>query len=648
MESRDYEKILNAMPETGVYVIREEDHGILYFNRRVQEVSPEVRLGMACHEIWSGTCNCCPLLAMGDRRESRSVSYNGPFGGVVDITATRTVWKGTIPAFVITVAPRMETAGYTYRKIFRVDLNRDCCDVLKTEPDSWRPGEGSFSVQMEAFARSGAVHPEDVARFVAFTSQEHLRGAGGGKALTLIYRRKAGETFRWNLMEVIPDVSGGGEPEFMLACVKDVHDVLREGLEREGVSVRNQELIRSLGERNFNIYTIDLNAGGADIIRSEGQQREELSVTLPWSELMQPLKGRLHPAYREEFQRKFSLEGLRRAKKDGQQKTELLCQMDAGSGYRYISATAYLGRELGQKSYTVLAMQDVDEHIRQELAHTQWDMQMAAILKSRYKILNTVHLDSGLCERVDLDDAAGPQNTLTGDYAHYIENAIGRYVHPSDAEAYRSSLSLEHLQERAAATEDYQEEFCQYRLRGEPVRWIELHVIYCRQGDQVMVNILGRDVTRERSQEEKRLQALEDRANIIGSLGTLFFSIYYMDLENDTFRAVTQLRRVEDILGGEVNYTAALRVYADNFIHPDDRAAYLETMSIKNLQQTLRWWQPYVAVEYRKLPDYPETHAGTGGWVRATAVLAQSGEDEAPKTVVYVAQDISDGKRGCA
>ena len=32
------------MPETGVYVIREEDHGILYFNRRVQEVSPEVRL----------------------------------------------------------------------------------------------------------------------------------------------------------------------------------------------------------------------------------------------------------------------------------------------------------------------------------------------------------------------------------------------------------------------------------------------------------------------------------------------------------------------------------------------------------------------------------------------------------------------------
>ena len=56
--------------------------------------------------------------------------------------------------------------------------------------------------------------------------------------------------------------------------------------------------------------------------------------------------------------------------------------------YRYISVTAYFGRELGPRSYTVLALQDVDEHIRQELANTQRDMQMAAILKSRYKMMN--------------------------------------------------------------------------------------------------------------------------------------------------------------------------------------------------------------------------------------------------------------------
>ena len=212
-------------------------------------------------------------------------------------------------------------------------------------------------------------------------------------------------------------------------------------------------------------------------------------------------------------------------------------------------------------------------------------------------------------------------------------------------ETYRNLLSLEHLREKAQTTEDYLEEVCQYRLRGEPVCWIELHVIYSRQGDQVMVNILGRDVTREKNQEEKRLQALEDRAYIISSLNALFFSIYYLDLEQDTYRAVNQLRRVGDVLGGEINYTAALRIYAENFVWPEDREAYLKTLSIENLRASLRWWNPYVAVEYRKQPECPGTDGETGGWVRATAVLAQSDADEAPKTVVYVAQDISDTKR---
>ena len=43
MESKDYEIILNSMPETGIYVIRQDNHSLLYFNKRVQTVSPETR-----------------------------------------------------------------------------------------------------------------------------------------------------------------------------------------------------------------------------------------------------------------------------------------------------------------------------------------------------------------------------------------------------------------------------------------------------------------------------------------------------------------------------------------------------------------------------------------------------------------------------
>lgn len=507
MENRDYEKILNAMPETGVYVIRETDRGLLYFNKRVQEVSPEARLGMPCYAAWAGSCSSCPLLTMGNRPESRAVSYNESYGGVVDITATRTLWEGQVPAFVLTVVPRIDPGGYTYRKILRIDLLQNSCNVLKLDPDGWQPKPGPLSPQLEAFARSGAVYPDDINRFIAFIQPQQMRAAAqsGPDGKSLLYRRLTEGHFRWNLMEIIPDLAG--EARFATLCVKDVHNVLREG---------------------------------------------------------------------------------------------------------------------------------------QELANTQRDMQMAAILKSRFKIMNTVFLDSGQCERVDLTKDAGAENALIGDYALYIENALSKYVHPDDAEQFWSVLSLEHLREKAALTEDFAEESCLYRQRGETVRWIELRVIYTRQKNRMMVNILGQDVTREKQQEEVRRQILKDRAYIIGSLSTLFFATYYINLPQDTFRAVTQLRRVEDILGEEVNCSAAMQIYASHFIHPDDRADYLRVMNSENLRNTLRWWQPYVAVEYRKLPDIPGDP--NYEWVRATAVLAQTGPDDLPKTAVYVTQSISGGK----
>ena len=98
-----------------------------------------------------------------------------------------------------------------------------------------------------------------------------------------------------------------------------------------------------------------------------------------------------------------------------------------------------------------------------------------------------------------------------------------------------------------------------------------------------------------------------------------------------------------DVLGDEVNFTNALELYATHFIHPDDREEYLRVMSVDHLRETLRWWQPYTAVEYRKLPDFPEL-GDTCQLVRATAIMAQTGPDDMPKTVVYVARDITSEK----
>lgn len=647
MENSLYNGILNAMPETSVYVVGAEDHCILYMNDHARSVSPNAREGIAFHDVWRGSHSYCPLLSLrGEQQSGRVVSYHEDYGGLVDITTARLQWENGKPAMVVTATPRADTSGYTYRKILYVDLDTDRCIVLKSAPDMLLSLEdGSMSKQLEKFARSGAVHPGDVERFVAFTGIEHLRSAAnpGQGTSTLIYRRQMGEdAYRWNLMEVIPWEAGEGHAALM--CFKDVHDVLREGLEREGVTARSQELVRTLGERNSNIYTVDLNAGTANPVRVDGQMREDLQ-SLPWVHLMRAhILERLHEAYRPEFERRFSLEGLRRARDEGQQKSEMLCQWMDGEALRYISVTASFSGGASGSGYTVVALQDVDDRMRQELAHTKRDMQMAAILKSRYRMLNTVYLDSGQCERVNLAEPNGPGDVLVGDYETVVKRAVDFHVHPGDAEKYQAMLSLEHLRQKAEEIQDYGEEVCQYRTRGENTQWIELHILYSRQQGQVMVNILGQDITREKNKEEERLQALEDWGYMITGLSSMFFSTYYIDLDRDTFRAVTQQHRVSDVLGSEVNFTTAIELYANHFIHSDDREDFKKAMSIQNLWSSLRWWQPCVTVDFRKAPDLllgqddSEEH-----WVRASAILARTGPDDLPKTVVYVARDI-DGK----
>ncbi len=237
------------------------------------------------------------------------------------------------------------------------------------------------------------------------------------------------------------------------------------------------------------------------------------------------------------------------------------------------------------------------------------------------------------------------EGPITGQLAQF---ALSGAIHREDAERFVSFTRLDQLG-RATAGGQEAASLLYRRKDGDSFRWNLMEVIPDHRGGTRFVTLCVKDVDdllRESAQREGlAAQHLEDRAYIISSLSSLFFSTYYVDLEKDTFRAVTQLSRVGDVLGGEVNFTAALSIYASHFIHPEDRAAYLATMSVENLKDSLRWWQPSVAFEYRKLSEGPGAEPGKFTWVRASAVLARAGEDDLPKTAVYVAQDISSGRR---
>lgn len=654
MNIKDYEKILRSIPSTGIFIIREDDHTILHFNERVREVAPHIRIGMPCRKLGSHSCANCPLLTIGDKQEKQTINYNNPFGEMVDIIAVRTMWEDTVPAFIIMVAPHTQSISNTYHKILRVNLTEDRYEVVKINPEDQAIGYGTdiFSSWLGQFIYNGGIHPDDMNNFISFTRPEHMTSAlkSGQKSLSCCYRRRSGDDFRWNLMEVVPDPDPASDSQFIFLYVKDVHDILQESLELDDASLRVQEVIRTLGEQNFGIYGVDLDTGEANLVRENGHTHTGWkSWTVQWSEIMNSrLLKQIHPTDRDKFCHSFSLEGLRQTKDASVEKADMLCQWrgEEDHEYRYMAVIAYFGQNHGTKNYTILALQNVDKRVRQEHTLTLRDMQLAAILKSRYSVMTTVYLENGQCERVWINEDSKMQNSFFGSYHQYFHDMLETNVNPEDAGSFQEIMSPEHLYQKAADTRDYSEEICQYRITGSSLRWMEQHVIYARQGNRISVNILGRDITREKLEEENRLKGEQERADIIRSLSGMFFATYYADLEQDFFRSVTQqLPEVRKALDNEVDYETGLKTYARTFIHPDDREEYLQVLSIQNLQKKLSKKNPYVTLAYRKLPDSPVTNPEEYGWIRSTAVLSQTDADGKARSIVYAAQDVTESKR---
>jgi len=646
VKASQYEMILDSLQMTGVYVIREDNHAILYYNKRVKEVAPNVREGMVCHELWEGTCKNCPLRYIGNKKEARSVNYDDPFGKSVEIAATRILWEDAIPAFMITVTPYAEAANDIYYKVLRGNLSTDSFDPVKLDEKErldMQEHYESLTDLFESIVLKGYIYEEDVDRYRKFVKIERIKEElrNGAKMLNCIYRRKVGDRFKWHTLEIVPDSGYTDEDQKIMMYVKDVHELFRDGLEREELNIRNQEIINSLGEMNFAIYVVDLQSGGVNIVRTTELVRRSVKTEIfIWDNIFKG-KGTDYIASedQEEFANKFSLEAMRQAWKKGEQKRTFVCRALLHGEWRYISISAYFKDSRKQSGYAILAFQDVDERTKRNMERTRNDRRMATIIKSGYSVLNTVDLETGICERIYLRESNSIRR-LEGDYSHFIQKAMDETVVEADKEKFKEAFLLENLRRKAENVQDYKEEICQYRHKGGSVLWVEDHVLYIRQGEKTVVNILGRDITSEKLAEESARRDSLEKASIINSLSSMFFATYYMDLERDSFRPVTQKEEVGNVLGNETNCTQALQMYARNFVHPDDREEYLEYISNQNLLKNLSKEHPLIAFEYRMVPDQNNRRS----WIRASVVLAETSSDGRPIRALYVAQNVTESK----
>jgi len=646
MKSKDYELILDALDTTAIYVISEDRHEILYYNQRVRDVAPGIEKGMICHKLWSEKCNNCPLIGIGDKMKNTVTNYNDPFGKAVDIVAKRILWKDTIPAFVITITPHQEAASYSYHKIFRGNLTLDTYEIVKVpEKEKDRPAYQAhrMSQWFERLADSGDIHSEDVERFREFANVPYLKKEllAGKNILTCNYRRSSEKEYRWNTLEVIPDSDYSDENQSVMLYVKDMHDLYKEGLESEELGLKNEAVLKALGEENFGIYMIDLNRNRVSAVRVAPEDVELLGGKgKSWDTVMEDLlEYRYHPDYRDRFRSLFSRDVLLKSAQEGKKKLELVAERRVLGVYHYISATAHFYNYGRGNNYAVMAFQDVDARIRGEIEHTRNDIRMATIIQSRFEVMITVHLSSGLYERVYLDPSERNQKTEKGDYNALLEIMLEKHVRDGDRERFLFHFSLENLREKVEGIEEFEESIFQYQQKSAPYRWLEEHIFFIRQESDMTVNILRRDITKNKQKQEREMEEAREKAYLINSLSSMFFASYYIDLFRGTFRSVRQKEDVSQVLGEQRDYIEGIELYAKKFVHPEDQEEYKAKVGYQSLLNGLSPEHPVIAFEYRKAGKVN----GKTQWTRASIVMAEY-ENGRPKTAVYVAQDITESK----
>lgn len=124
--------------------------------------------------------------------------------------------------------------------------------------------------------------------------------------------------------------------------------------------------------------------------------------------------------------------------------------------------------------------------------------------------------------------------------------------------------------------------------------------------------------------------SLKEQLSIIKSASELFFSIYIIDLENDSYCELHSTEYVRESIKKQVRPQAALDYVVNNMILNDDKTDIIAFNDLSTLRKRLRM-KAYITQDYKGL---------TSGWTRAYIMPAMWNKEGEITKVVYATHQI--------
>lgn len=634
--------ILNGLPGAYVYVISKTTHRLLYFNKRIAERFPHVRVGMTCHELFQHSdlpCEFCATRNLGDTGMATAMLRGSPFGDNARLSVSGILWENRESAYVALVSEHMPTAEERQREQSRqayIQVLCDTCDyVLDIAADNGRyellalnegfqapfPPAGDYTPIHNTFADEH-IHADDRDAFRrVFSLPDMLKAfAGGVPAIEMEYRW-ADEAIHWKHRIALPHRSAEGG----LRVLTYVRDITRQKKQELRSREEEADYLLALQSSYAEIFRIDL-----DTLRISPLYYNSAQVPIPIDAMdlsnfvLQRAENRVHPDSLGTVLAYYAPDRIRSSIGRGEiTEAEYRKRPDENSPYRWIAAT--LRPVPGHPGTALLLLRDVSR-AREDEAN------LYAALTNSYTEIYEMDLDEDkvrvISSHPDID-----LGTLSLPYRQdtYF---IGRTkVHPDDRAAFLAFYEPDTL--RRALAERGQISL-EYRVRASDGAWrtLDTRVLAVPGARNGKILVLCRDITEQKTLEEERNLQAQRFAIALRDTHT---EIYEMDLDsNQSTLLVNNSTRLVPVGVGDMQFNQAI---IDRVVHPDDRRHMTEAFTGRNLRQLFERGRAEVNAEFRRL-------AVDGGyrWVHGTAVPLKE-EDGAARKAILLIKDIAERKR---
>ena len=252
-------------------------------------------------------------------------------------------------------------------------------------------------------------------------------------------------------------------------------------------------------------------------------------------------------------------------------------------------------------SVVVLGIADRDEEMRADAMNREFS-EIADALSVEYENIYYINLKDESYDEFNQEGSFVKLKLVTTGKNFFEECSknIQKVVYPQDMEKMNFVLNREHLLSKLADNKFYTVE---YRLivHGEP-QYYRLKALLSKAVDDHII-IAVANIHNEVLARKQRERDLERNFEIIKVLATEYSSVYYVDLETDSFVPYSMdsytKSTFDNIFASGSCFSKAIKMYIDGFVHEADHDAVLDAVSIEKIKVLLGNQRSFIT-QYRK------------------------------------------------